>query len=73
MAEVSALGSTLMPPLTKAGYKPEDYGLADRRRHRDGHAGAARIFMIVIAQVTNTRRWPCSWRASCRPPPSWSA
>ena len=42
MAEVSALGSTLMPPLTKAGYKREDFGLADRRRHGDGHAGAAR-------------------------------
>src|SRR3981189_2885034 len=26
MAEVSALGSTLMPPLTKAGYRPEDSG-----------------------------------------------
>src|SRR3981081_386220 len=24
MAEVSALGSTLMPPLTHAGYRPED-------------------------------------------------
>src|ERR1700755_2834704 len=24
MAEVSALGSTLMPPLTRAGYKPAD-------------------------------------------------
>lgn len=24
MAEVSALGSSLMPPLTKAGYKKED-------------------------------------------------
>ena len=42
MAEVSALGSTLMPPLTKAGYKRRGLGLADRRRHGDGHAGAAR-------------------------------
>ena len=41
MAEVSALGSALMPPLTKAGYDRRDFGLADRRRHRDGHAGAA--------------------------------
>ena len=41
MAEVSALGSTLMPPLTKAGYKRRGLGLADRRRHGDGHAGAA--------------------------------
>ena len=41
MAEVSALGSSLMPPLTRAGYDRRDFGLADRRRHRDGHAGAA--------------------------------
>src|SRR5215813_3020913 len=41
MAEVSALGSTLMPPrrLSRRGRR-----LADRLGHRHGHAGAARDF-----------------------------
>jgi C4-dicarboxylate transporter DctM subunit len=42
MAEVSALGSSLMPPLTRAGYDRPRFSLADRVGHRDGHAGAAR-------------------------------
>jgi TRAP-type C4-dicarboxylate transport system permease large subunit len=41
MAEVSALGSTLMPPLTKAGYKRQDSASLIAGRHGDGHAGAA--------------------------------
>ena len=41
MAEVSALGSALMPPLRRAGYRAGGRRLADRGRHRDGHAGAA--------------------------------
>src|SRR6516165_1761316 len=39
MAEVSALGSTLMPPLRRL--PPGGRRLADRRRNGDGHAGAA--------------------------------
>ena len=41
MAEVSALGSALMPPLTTRRLRPARFRLADRGRHRDGHAGAA--------------------------------
>ena len=41
MAEVSALSSALMPPLAKAGYRPEDACVVDRGGHRDGHAGTA--------------------------------
>ena len=41
MAEVSALGSTLMPPLRRAGYRPEDGASLIASGHGDGHAGAA--------------------------------
>ena len=41
MAEVSALGSALMPPLHQGRLRPRGLRLADRRRHRDGDAGAA--------------------------------
>src|SRR6185437_9298626 len=54
MAEVSALGSTLMPPLTKAGYKPEDSASLIAAGTAMGMLVPPAIFMIVIAQVTNT-------------------
>ncbi len=73
MAEVSALGSTLMPPLTKAGYKPQDSASLIAAGTAMGMLVPPAIFMIVIAQAPTLRRWRCSWRASCRPPPSWSA
>ncbi|MDB5488484.1 MAG: transporter, DctM subunit, partial [Reyranella sp.] len=54
MAEVSALGSTLMPPLTKAGYKREDSASLIAAGTAMGMLVPPAIFMIVIAQVTNT-------------------
>jgi tripartite ATP-independent transporter DctM subunit len=54
MAEVSALGSSLMPPLTKAGYKPEDSASMIAAGTAMGMLVPPAIFMIVIAQVTNT-------------------
>jgi C4-dicarboxylate transporter DctM subunit len=54
MAEVSALGSTLMPPLTKAGYRPEDSVSLIAAGTAMGMLVPPAIFMIVIAQVTNT-------------------
>lgn len=54
MAEVSALGSALMPPLTKAGYKREDSASMIAAGTAMGMLVPPAIFMIVIAQVTNT-------------------
>jgi C4-dicarboxylate transporter, DctM subunit len=54
MAEVSALGSTLMPPLSKAGYRPEDSASLIAAGTAMGMLVPPAIFMIVIAQVTNT-------------------
>lgn len=54
MAEVSALGSTLMPPLTRAGYKREDSASLIAAGTAMGMLVPPAIFMIVIAQVTNT-------------------
>ena len=54
MAEVSALGSSLMPPLTKAGYKKEDSASMIAAGTAMGMLVPPAIFMIVIAQVTNT-------------------
>jgi tripartite ATP-independent transporter DctM subunit len=54
MAEVSALGATLMPPLTKAGYKREDSASLIAAGTAMGMLVPPAIFMIVIAQVTNT-------------------
>ena len=54
MAEVSALGSTLMPPLTKAGYKRQDSASLIAAGTAMGMLVPPAIFMIVIAQVTNT-------------------
>ncbi len=53
MAEVSALGSSLMPPLTKAGYKREDSASMIAAGTAMGMLVPPAIFMIVIAQVTN--------------------
>jgi C4-dicarboxylate transporter DctM subunit len=54
MAEVSALGSTLMPPLTAAGYRREDSASLIAAGTAMGMLVPPAIFMIVIAQVTNT-------------------
>ncbi|MBS0241347.1 MAG: TRAP transporter large permease [Proteobacteria bacterium] len=54
MAEVSALGSSLMPPLTKAGYKKADSASLIAAGTAMGMLVPPAIFMIVIAQVTNT-------------------
>src|ERR1700759_4329286 len=54
MAEVSAPGSTLMPPLPKAGYKREDSASLIAAGTAMGMLVPPAIFMIVIAQVTNT-------------------
>src|SRR6476660_8419726 len=54
MAEVSALGSSLMPPLTKAGYKKRDSASLIASGTAMGMLVPPAIFMIVLAQVTNT-------------------
>jgi C4-dicarboxylate transporter DctM subunit len=54
MAEVSALGSALMPPLTKAGYDRRDSASLIAAGTAMGMLVPPAIFMIVIAQVTNT-------------------
>jgi C4-dicarboxylate transporter DctM subunit len=54
MAEVSALGSSLMPPLTRAGYDPRDSASLIASGTAMGMLVPPAIFMIVIAQVTNT-------------------
>src|SRR6267378_4934044 len=54
MAEVSALSSTLMPPLTRAGYKPADSASLIASGTAMGMLVPPAIFMIVIGEVTNT-------------------
>jgi C4-dicarboxylate transporter DctM subunit len=54
MAEVSALGSSLMPPLTRAGYDRRDSASLIAAGTAMGMLVPPAIFMIVIAQVTNT-------------------
>lgn len=54
MAEVSALGSTLMPPLKRAGYRPEDSASLIASGTAMGMLVPPAIFMIVIGDVTNT-------------------
>src|SRR6201990_1817914 len=54
MAEVSALGSALMAPLTKAGYDRRDSASLIAAGTAMGMLVPPAIFMIVIAQVTNT-------------------
>src|SRR5229473_2349583 len=54
MAEVSALGSTLMPPLRRAGYRPEDGASLISAGTAMGMLVPPAIFMIVIGDVTNT-------------------
>ncbi len=54
MAEVSALGSTLMPPLRRAGYRPEDGASLIAAGTAMGMLVPPAIFMIVIGDVTNT-------------------
>src|SRR5919206_1218981 len=54
MAEVSALGATLMPPLRRAGYRPEDGCSLIAAGTAMGMLVPPAIFMIVIGEVTNT-------------------
>src|SRR3978361_1113356 len=54
MAEVSALGSALMPPLTKAGYDRRDSASLIAAGTAMGMLGPPAVLMIVIAQVTHT-------------------
>ncbi len=54
MAEVSALGSALMPPLNNAGYDRRDSASLIAAGTAMGMLVPPAIFMIVIAQVTNT-------------------
>jgi C4-dicarboxylate transporter, DctM subunit len=53
MAEVSALGSALMPPLKRAGYRPEDAASLIAAGTAMGMLVPPAIFMIVISAVTN--------------------
>jgi C4-dicarboxylate transporter DctM subunit len=53
MAEVSALGSSLMPPLNNAGYTKADSASMIASGTAMGMLVPPAIFMIVIAQVTN--------------------
>src|SRR5260370_7194577 len=54
MAAVSALGSALMPPMTRAGYDRRDSASLIAAGTAMGMLVPPAIFMIVIAQVTNT-------------------
>src|ERR1700756_4120622 len=54
MAEVAALGSTLMPPLRAAGYRAEDAASLIAAGTAMGMLVPPAIFMIVIGEVTNT-------------------
>src|ERR1700736_2109579 len=54
MAEVSALGSTLIPSLKRAGYRPEDGASLISSGTAMGMLVPSAIFMIVIGDVTNT-------------------
>ncbi len=54
MAEVSALGATLMPPLRRAGYRAEDGASLIAAGTAMGMLVPPAIFMIVLGEVTNT-------------------
>src|SRR5215471_5325515 len=54
MAEVSALGSTLIPSLKRAGYRAEDGASLISSGTAMGMLVPPAIFMIVIGDVTNT-------------------
>src|SRR6185437_3091247 len=54
IAEVSALGSALMPSLKRAGYRSEDAASLLAAGTAMGMLVPPAIFMIVIAAVTNT-------------------
>src|SRR6202047_4437509 len=53
MAEVSALGSSMVAPLTRAGYRPEDAASLIAAGTAMGMLVPPAIFMIVISAVTN--------------------
>src|SRR4029077_18021877 len=52
--EVSALGSALMPPLKRAGYRAEDGASLIASGTAMGMLVPPAIFLIVIGEVTNT-------------------
>jgi C4-dicarboxylate transporter DctM subunit len=54
MAEVSALGATLTPPLLKAGYRREDAASLIASGTAMGMLVPPAIFMIILGEVTNT-------------------
>src|SRR6201982_2649698 len=54
MPEVPALGPTLVPPLRRAGYRPEDAASLISAGTAMGMLVPPAIFMIVIGEVTNT-------------------
>src|SRR6201984_714203 len=54
MAEGAGLGSTLMPPLNRAGYRAEDGASLIASGTAMGMLVPPAIFMIVIGDVTNT-------------------
>ena len=66
MAEVSALGSTLMPPLKRAGYRAEDGASLIAAGTAMGMLVPPAIFMIVIGEVTNRRSSRCFSPGSSR-------
>jgi tripartite ATP-independent transporter DctM subunit len=54
MAEVTTLSSALMPPLRRAGYRPEDAASLIAAGSAMGMLVPPAIFMIVLASITNT-------------------
>src|SRR5256714_551679 len=54
MAEVSALGSPLIPALKRAGYRPEDGPPLISSGTAMGMLVPPAVFMLVIGEVTNT-------------------
>jgi C4-dicarboxylate transporter DctM subunit len=54
MAEVSALGATLTPPLLKAGYRREDAASLIASGTAMGMLVPPAIFMIILGEVTST-------------------
>src|SRR5277367_1540926 len=59
MAEVSALGSALMPPLTKAGYDPRDSACPSRCPPRSGkqnRAGRSRPWLEAASAPNRARK-----------------
>lgn len=54
MAEITTLSSALLPPLRRAGYRPEDSASLIAAGSAMGMLVPPAIFMIVLATITNT-------------------